>query len=84
MPRLEEKPRSACFVNAGIYLLEPAVYEYVPRASSFDMTDLIERLLDAGKRGRRLSDPRILARHRSARRITGRRRTTARAGGSRE
>ena len=47
---LEEKPRISMYVNAGIYLLQPAVYEHVPSGESFNMTDLIQWLLDAGKR----------------------------------
>jgi dTDP-glucose pyrophosphorylase len=44
---LREKPECLFFVNAGIYLLEPSVYRYVPAARWFDMTDLIQALLDA-------------------------------------
>lgn len=42
---LEEKPSYGFLVNAGIYLLEPKVLEYVPRNTRFDMTDLIDKLL---------------------------------------
>jgi len=45
---LVEKPLFSFFVNAGIYLLEPAVYRYIPNGQRFDMTDLIHRLLDEG------------------------------------
>ncbi len=45
---LQEKPRKSFFVNAGIYLLEPAVYEYIPQGNRFNMTELIQWLLDAG------------------------------------
>lgn len=45
--RLVEKPRYDFLVNAGIYLLEPAVYEYIPSGRHFNMTDLIQWLLDA-------------------------------------
>jgi len=44
---LVEKPSLSFFVNAGIYLLEPSVYQYVPNGQHFDMTDLIQRLLEA-------------------------------------
>ncbi len=46
---LSEKPVFGFFVNAGIYLLEPSVYPYIPNGQSFDMTDLIQRLLDEGR-----------------------------------
>jgi dTDP-glucose pyrophosphorylase/CBS domain-containing protein len=44
---LREKPEIAFLVNAGIYLLEPVVYDYIPSGEKLDMTDLIQRLLDA-------------------------------------
>jgi len=34
-------------VNAGIYLLEPSVYDFIPSGRPFNMTDLIQWLLDA-------------------------------------
>jgi dTDP-glucose pyrophosphorylase/CBS domain-containing protein len=43
--KLSEKPTYAFFVNAGIYLLEPVCYEYIPKNMHFDMTDLIDRML---------------------------------------
>lgn len=47
--RLTEKPLLSFFVNAGIYLLEPIVYRYLPSGEPCDMTDLIQRLLDHGR-----------------------------------
>jgi dTDP-glucose pyrophosphorylase/CBS domain-containing protein len=52
---LTEKPLLSFFVNAGIYLLEPSVYQYIPPGRDgqggqrFNMTDLIQRLLDEGR-----------------------------------
>lgn len=46
---LSEKPVLGFFVNAGIYLIEPTVYRYIPNGQRFDMTDLIQRLLDHGQ-----------------------------------
>lgn len=43
---LVEKPSLSFFVNAGIYLLEPSVHHYIPNGQHFDMTDLIQRLLE--------------------------------------
>jgi dTDP-glucose pyrophosphorylase/CBS domain-containing protein len=43
---LREKPNVTFLVNAGIYLLEPSVYRYIPKDKRFDMTDLIQKLLD--------------------------------------
>lgn len=44
---LKEKPQMNFLVNAGVYLLEPKVYEFIPNGEHFNMTDLIQRLLDA-------------------------------------
>lgn len=46
---LQEKPKVNFLVNAGIYLLEPSAYQFIPQNQSFNMTDLIQRMLDAGK-----------------------------------
>jgi dTDP-glucose pyrophosphorylase/CBS domain-containing protein len=46
---VQEKPLLRFFVNAGIYLLSPSVYAYIPNGERFDMTDLIQRLLDEGR-----------------------------------
>ena len=42
---LEEKPVQQVVVNAGIYLLEPKAYQYIPRNQQFNMTDLINSLI---------------------------------------
>lgn len=47
--RLKEKPQVNFLVNAGIYLLEPSVYGFVASGEPLQMTDLITRLLDAGR-----------------------------------
>ncbi len=43
--KLTEKPQHAFLVNAGIYLLSPHVYNYIPKNERYDMTDLIESLI---------------------------------------
>lgn len=42
---LSEKPVMSFLVNAGMYLLEPTVWKFVPHQERFDMTDLIQQLL---------------------------------------
>ena len=42
---LTEKPTRNILVNAGIYLLEPEVYKFIPNGETYDMTDLIQRLI---------------------------------------
>jgi dTDP-glucose pyrophosphorylase/CBS domain-containing protein len=46
---LEEKPCLSFFINAGTYLLEPAVRDFIPAGQRFDMTELISKLIEAGR-----------------------------------
>lgn len=46
---VSEKPKLGFFVNAGIYLLEPAVLRLIPTGRHFDMTDLIQRAVQEGQ-----------------------------------
>lgn len=48
---LVEKPVHRFFVNAGIYVLEPAVLKRLKKGKSRDMPDLIEELRKARPRG---------------------------------
>jgi dTDP-glucose pyrophosphorylase/CBS domain-containing protein len=48
--KLEEKPSLGFFVNAGIYLLEPDCFRYLPAGRRMDMTELIQALLAEGER----------------------------------
>jgi dTDP-glucose pyrophosphorylase len=47
---LSEKPVLNFFVNAGIYLLEPSVYQYIQSDQRLDMTELIQILLNHDKK----------------------------------
>jgi dTDP-glucose pyrophosphorylase/predicted transcriptional regulator len=47
--QVREKPHMTALVNAGIYMLEPEVYNYIPVGQRFDMTELIQWLLDDGQ-----------------------------------
>ena len=44
-----EKPTLNFFLNGGIYMIEPSVHDYIPFGEKYDMTDLIQRLLDEGR-----------------------------------
>ena len=46
---IREKPSFNFFINAGAYLLEPEVCDFIPSGERFDMTDLIQKLIGAGK-----------------------------------
>lgn len=43
--KIEEKPTQTFFVNAGIYVLEPAILKRIPGNTYFDMTELFEDLI---------------------------------------
>jgi NDP-sugar pyrophosphorylase family protein len=45
---LSEKPRHRFLVNAGVYLLEPSAQQLIPNQKFFNMTDLIDKLLEVG------------------------------------
>jgi dTDP-glucose pyrophosphorylase len=47
---LREKPILQLLINAGIYLLEPSVRGLIPADQRFDMTQLLQRLLQDGRR----------------------------------
>lgn len=47
---LKEKPKLSFFVNAGIYLAEPCVWDYIDTGRHMDMTDLVDRLIAEGTR----------------------------------
>jgi len=46
---LQEKPVQRFFVNAGIYVLNPEVLDFVPRDTFFDMTTLFDALIEANR-----------------------------------
>ncbi|MGE7090265.1 nucleotidyltransferase family protein [Lysinibacillus sp. NPDC048646] len=46
---IKEKPMHRSFVNAGIYVLSPDVFEYIPQGEFYDMPDLFKQLMDEQK-----------------------------------
>lgn len=42
---LEEKPTLSLFINAGIYLINPDVIDFIPEGRAVDATDLISELI---------------------------------------
>jgi len=46
---ISEKPAMKQFINAGIYLLSPAVCRLIPNGQPYDIPDLIQRLLKEGQ-----------------------------------
>ncbi len=47
---IEEKPVNRCFVNAGIYVLNPECIDHVPNDVFFDMTSLLNRVLGSNSK----------------------------------
>lgn len=47
---IEEKPEREYLVNAGIYMLEPELLDLIPENCRFDMTSLIKKALDSGRK----------------------------------
>jgi len=45
-----EKPSIKFFVNAGIYLMSPSARQFIPSGESFDMPQLIDALVKAGRK----------------------------------
>ncbi|QOP42605.1 CBS domain-containing protein [Sulfurimonas sediminis] len=43
---IEEKPVHKFFVNAGIYVLSPQVFEYIPKNEFYDMPTLFEDIIN--------------------------------------
>jgi len=46
---ISEKPLVKQFINAGIYLLNPAIMRLIPNGQHYDIPELIERLLLEGR-----------------------------------
>jgi len=49
LQQIDEKPLRCFFINAGVYILEPEVLDYVPVGLHFDIPDLLKTLLQIGK-----------------------------------
>lgn len=43
--KIKEKPIHRSFINAGIYILNPETYEYIPTDQFYDMPTLFEQLI---------------------------------------
>lgn len=48
--KITEKPLVKLLINAGIYLMDKSVIDLIPKGRSFDMPDLIQRLLDGRRK----------------------------------
>jgi NDP-mannose synthase len=47
---IEEKPNIVKFILAGVYLMTPGIFRYIPERQYFGMDKLIKTLLERGKR----------------------------------
>jgi dTDP-glucose pyrophosphorylase len=48
--KMQEKPSHAALINTGVYVVDPIVLQNIPEDSFFDMTDIIDQLLNANLR----------------------------------
>jgi len=48
--KITEKPSFQRFINAGAYLINPEMLAFIPTESPYDMTDLINQLIEVGKK----------------------------------
>jgi len=46
---IREKPTHKCFVNAGVYLLDPGIIDFITPGEPIDMPTLIERTMEKDK-----------------------------------
>ena len=46
----KEKPVSVSYINAGIYVLEPAIFRSIPPGRRFDMPELFRGLIRKGRK----------------------------------
>ena len=46
---IKEKPLQRSFVNAGIYVLSPEIFDYLPQNKFYDMPDLFKQLIEKQK-----------------------------------
>lgn len=47
---IREKPELDFMVNAGIYVVSPSALDFVPKDEYYDMPDLIQSLIDQGRK----------------------------------
>jgi NDP-sugar pyrophosphorylase family protein len=47
---IREKPQYDYLVNAGVYAISPDILALIPDEQEFQMTDLIDLLIDSGKK----------------------------------
>lgn len=47
---IREKPELNFLINAGVYIISPSALDIVPRDEFYDMTDLIQALVDNGRK----------------------------------
>ncbi len=50
LARIKEKPQYSFLVNTGLYIVRRSRLNLIPETSRYDMTDLIEKIKDAGGR----------------------------------
>jgi len=47
---MEEKPKMSCFINSGMYIINPELVDSIPDNQLYHMTDLISDVMNSGGR----------------------------------
>lgn len=47
---IQEKPNLSYLINTGMYVINPEAIDYIPDNTFFHMTDLIQKIIDDGKK----------------------------------
>ena len=47
---ISEKPELKFLINAGVYIVSPSALDIIPRGTFFNMTDLIQTLIDQNRK----------------------------------
>lgn len=45
---MEEKPKLSCFINTGMYIINPETIKLIPDDTMFHMTHLVEKVMEQG------------------------------------
>ena len=50
MQSITEKPEYDLLANIGMYILEPEIFDFIPPGKKFDITDLINAVMEKGEK----------------------------------
>lgn len=50
LKEIEEKPKLSCFINTGMYIINPNTIDLIPYDTVFHMTNLVEKVMELGSK----------------------------------